>query len=216
MKLWNNRIPLVAVVRENNYELALKNIKAIIIGGIEVIEITLTTPKAIELIKKFSNNPNLFIGAGSVCNINDALEAKKAGAKFIVSPHFDFDFFSKLYKNSYGHKKYESLIYIPGISTPSEAYKAWNQINTFTCFSPLLKLFPASVLGVEFVYALKKPYPFLKLMPSGGVSFANLEAWILSGVSVLSVGNSLTTNLDFEHIIINVQKYVKKVKAFLA
>lgn len=194
---------IVAVVRENTYEQAKFAINKLIENGIKIIEITLTTPKAIELIYEFSllsKKNELIIGAGTVITKEQTENSIKNGAQFLVSPHFSkkvFDVCS------------QRIPYIPGVFTPKEAINAFSDGK-----NKVLKLFPSNIISPKFVSSLKKPYPFLEFMPSGGVDLSNIKEWLEAGCIAVSVGGNLVSGQSDLEIKQNIKKYKSVIYEF--
>ncbi|ADN69071.1 bifunctional 4-hydroxy-2-oxoglutarate aldolase/2-dehydro-3-deoxy-phosphogluconate aldolase [Mycoplasmopsis fermentans] len=187
---------LIAVIRYNSYEEAKKAIETCIKGGIKIIEITLTTPEALKLIKEFSKS-KVLIGAGTVVSHEDAYKSVKSGAKFLVSPHFS-DSVNEVSQIS-------EIPYLAGVMTPTEAISAYRQ------GSKLLKVFPSEIVGPNFISGLLKPFPFLELMPSGGVNLDNAAAWLKSGAKAISVGSNLLAGQSEKEKLESIKKYLKIV-----
>ena len=173
---------LVAVIRGNNDVDAYNIAKNVIDGGINVIELTFSTPyieNTIEkLSKEFSNNGNIIIGAGTVLDDITARIAIMKGAKFIVSPHLDTNI-SKIC-NKY------SIPYLPGCATVTEIVKA------IESGVDVVKLFPGDLLGPTYIKNVHGPLKNVKMMPSGGVNIDNMDKWINSGSFALGIGSALT------------------------
>jgi 2-dehydro-3-deoxyphosphogluconate aldolase/(4S)-4-hydroxy-2-oxoglutarate aldolase len=153
--------------------------EALIDGGITGLEITLDSDEALECIKKLNNKfgDRAIIGAGTVVN---SLQAKKAinyGTKFIFSPILD--------KEIIEIAKEHNTIVIPGVYTPTEAYKA-TQYG-----ADLVKIFPADTLGPSFIKGVKAPLPEVRMMPTGGISLDNLKEFLDAGADAVGVGGSL-------------------------
>ncbi|RMX35295.1 bifunctional 4-hydroxy-2-oxoglutarate aldolase/2-dehydro-3-deoxy-phosphogluconate aldolase [Mycoplasmopsis fermentans] len=187
---------LIAVIRYNSYEEAKKAIETCIKGGIKIIEITLTTPEALKLIKEFSKS-KVLIGAGTVVSHEDAYKSVKSGAKFLVSPHFS-DSVNEVSQIS-------EIPYLAGVMTPTEAISAYRQ------GSKLLKVFPSEIVGPNFISGLLKPFPFLELMPSGGVNLDNAAAWLKSGAKAIGVGSNLLAGQSEKEKLESIKKYLKIV-----
>lgn len=191
---------LVAVVRGNSEEEAIKTCELLVEGGIYGLEITFTVPNANSVIKKltekFAADDKVIIGAGTVLDPISARMAIDAGANFIVSPSFDEEVavLANLYQ----------VPYIPGCATPTEITQA------LKFGVDLVKLFPGSSFGPSHVKSLKGPFPDLSVMPSGGVSFENMEEWLKAGAVTLSAGSNLTNPFEGatqEDIVENARKY---------
>mgnify|MGYP001160709464 CR=1 FL=1 len=168
---------IVPVIVINDESEALPLAKALLSGGIDIMEITLRTSaglKAIEIISK--ELPEMNVGAGTVCNELDLINAKKAGAKFVFSPGIS----QELIEASHIHE----ITLVPGVSTASEVMLAQNN-NIFFC-----KLFPASIVGgLDILKAFSGPFPKMKFCPTGGVNLDNMCSF-LELDNVLCIGGS--------------------------
>lgn len=172
---------IVAVVRgyseENSYQIA----KACIKGGVTAIELAFTSPSADVTIKRLSEeyaiNDQVVIGAGTVLDASTARMAIISGAKFIVSPSFNEE--TAKSANLY------AVPYIPGCFTPTEVQKA------LMYGADVIKIFPGSIAGKNVISEIQGPFPYVKIMPSGGVSLDNMEQWLSAGAFVLGVGGGL-------------------------
>lgn len=195
---------VIAVVRAENQEKAEKVAHACISGGIYAIEITFTVLGAEEVIKKlsekFSEN-EIILGAGTVLNKETVKLALDNGAKYIVSPGFDFDS-AKLCNEL-------DVPYFPGCMTITE------MMNARKVGVEVIKLFPGSMFGPGFVKAVRGPLPDIKIIPTGGVSIENVKAWIESGCVAVGVGSELTAPAktgDYEAVTKLAKEFVKRVK----
>ena len=172
---------VVAVIRGYSKENAYKTAKACIDGGVTAIELAFTSPNAnltIEkLVNDYSQNDNVIIGAGTVLDAETARLAIIAGAKFIVSPSFN--------KETAKECNLYDVPYIPGCFSPTEVQSA------LTYGSDLVKVFPASITGKGVINEIQGPFPYVNVMPSGGVSLDNLHEWFEAGAYVVGVGGSL-------------------------
>lgn len=169
----------VAVIRLPDSDLYEPVAEAMYKGGIRVSEITMTVPNAISLIKKaVENSPgDAIIGVGSVTNAKMAEQAVEAGAKFVVSPIMTKEIIDKANELD--------VPVMPGAFTPTEIQQAWEW------GADIIKVFPADIVGMNFIKAVKAPLPHLKLMPTGGVSLTNGGEWIKAGASAVGVGSAL-------------------------
>jgi 2-dehydro-3-deoxyphosphogluconate aldolase / (4S)-4-hydroxy-2-oxoglutarate aldolase len=194
---------VVAVIRADNKETALNITKACIKGGITAVEITFTVPEADEVIKTLSNNQdvyNVLLGAGTVLNAETATKAINAGAQFIVSPGFDL--------NTLKVCEAHDIAYIPGCLTITE------MLHVIDLGVEVIKLFPGSAFGPDYVKAIKGPLPNINIMPTGGVSLLNVKTWIKNGVVAVGVGSELTGPAktgDFEGVTQNAKAFIKAV-----
>ncbi len=156
--------------------------KALATGGVNVIEVTLTTPGALDAIARLSSDaPQSLVGAGTVLDEGSARDVVAAGARFVVSPALERGVIrvcSDL-----------NVPCIPGAFTPTELLDAWR-----TGAGPsLIKLFPASAVGPRYLREVLAPLPFLRVVPSGGVSLENAGEWIRAGATAVSVGSALVS-----------------------
>lgn len=196
---------VVAVVRADSKDEAIKISKACIQGGIGNIEITYTIECASEvireLVEEYRNDHNVVIGAGTVLDVTTARLSILSGAGFVVSPSFDEET-AKLC-NLY------QIPYMPGCMTISEMKKA------LEFGADIIKCFPGSVFGAEFVKAVKGPLPAVNLMPTGGVSLDNVAQWIKNESVAVGIGGNLIAPAkagDYDKITENAKQYVQKVK----
>ncbi|MDM8212400.1 bifunctional 4-hydroxy-2-oxoglutarate aldolase/2-dehydro-3-deoxy-phosphogluconate aldolase [Enterococcus hirae] len=194
---------VVAVVRGESKEEALKASHAIIKGGMKGIELTFTVPHADEVLgeltEAYQSDPSVIIGAGTVLDAATARLAMIAGAQFIVSPSFDKE--TAMTCNRY------QIPYLPGCMTITEMQTA------LSYGADIVKLFPGSAFGPSIVKAFKAPMPFLSIMPTGGVSLDNLEDWFKAGVVCVGVGGNLlkpAATGDFDQVTEVAAQYMAK------
>jgi len=171
---------VVAVIRAENEEQALKISKACLAGGVKGIELTFTVPGADRVIRTLAEKfgDQMLIGAGTVLDSETARIAILAGANYIISPGFDPET-AKLC-NRY------QIPYMPGCMTITEMIKAME------AGCDIVKLFPGSALEPKFVKAVKGPLPQVNIMPTGGVNIDNVDQWIRAGCVAVGVGGDLT------------------------
>ena len=201
-----SNIGVVAVVRGNSKDEAIKIADACIKGGVCAIELTYTVPGAraiIEaLVEKYKDNKEVVIGAGSVLDPETCKGAIEAGAKFIVAPSFN-EGVAKL-ANRY------QIPYVPGTQTIKEI------VTAMEFGSDVIKVFPGDILGPRFVKDVKGPLPYANLMPSGGVDIDNIKDWVKAGVVAVSAGSSLTAGAkkgDFDLVTETAKKFIAEYKA---
>lgn len=193
-------VGVVAVIREENPQEAIKVSKACIEGGIPAVEVTYTVPGASEVIKELKKTivpEKLLVGAGSVLDSETARIAILSGAQYIVSPAFDVET-AKLC-NRY------QIPYMPGCMTITE------MVHAMEAGCDIIKLFPGSAFGPSFVKAVKAPLPQINIMPTGGVSLENVDQWIKNGVVAVGAGGQLTSG-TYEEIVKKSREFVTKVK----
>jgi 2-dehydro-3-deoxyphosphogluconate aldolase / (4S)-4-hydroxy-2-oxoglutarate aldolase len=195
---------VVAVVRADTKEEAVKISESCVEGGIIGIEVTFTVDGADEVIKELASiykNSEVVIGAGTVLDSTTARIAILAGAQFVVSPSFDEET-AKLC-NLY------QIPYMPGCMTITEMKRALES------GADIIKLFPGNAFGPDFVKAVKAPLPQVNIMPTGGVSLDNIDQWIKNGCVAVGVGGNLVAPAktgDYAKITEYAAQYVAKVR----
>lgn len=167
---------VVAVIRGKNAEEAAELSKAAIEGGIPAIELTYTTPQVQDVFDALKDE-DVLLGAGSVLDPETARHAILAGAKFIVSPHFNEDIAPVC--NRYG------IPYLPGCMTIREMVKALES------GSDIIKLFPANNFVPSFIKSINGPLPHVRIMPTGGINLNNIQDWISAGAVAVGIGSDL-------------------------
>lgn len=195
---------LVAVVRAENEEDAIKISDACLKGGCTSIELTFTVPGADKVIaslaKKYTNG-EMMLGAGTVLDPETARIAILAGANFIVSPSFNVET-AKLC-NRYG------VPYMPGCATITEV------ITAMEAGVDIVKIFPADLYGPRIIKDIKGPLPQAQMMPTGGVDVDNVHEWIKAGVVCVGAGSSLTKGAktgQYEDITDTAKKFIANIK----
>jgi 2-dehydro-3-deoxyphosphogluconate aldolase/(4S)-4-hydroxy-2-oxoglutarate aldolase len=172
------RHQLMVAVRTETPEQAHGAALACIEGGIKFVEITFSVPDAEEVISKLGSDGRASIGAGTVLNREDAGKALRAGAKYIVSPNFDEDVVR--------FTKSEGAVSIPGALTPSEIYLAYK------AGGDVIKLFPfREIGGLDFLKAIRGPFPYIKYMLCGGVRLDNIFGYLEANAAALLVGSAI-------------------------
>ena len=172
-------VGIVAIVRTNKAEQATNIVQACLDGGLTSVEITFTVTGAHRIIEELHmKNTPCILGAGTVLDTTTARIAILSGASYIVSPSFDEET-AKLC-NRY------TIPYMAGCYTPTEVAKALDY------GVEIIKLFPGVLLSPTAIKAIKAPFPQANIMPTGGVSLDNVDAWINAGAVALGVGGNLT------------------------
>lgn len=190
---------IVAVIRTDSSEDAVRVSRAVLQGGISSLEVAFTTPRAEQAIADLvAEYPEKSIGAGTVLDAVTAKIAIQHGAQFIVSPSFDKE--TALLCNLY------QIPYLPGCMTVTEMKEAL----TYGC--PIIKLFPGSIYGPKVVKQFKAPLPQLELMPTGGVSAENLGEWFEAGAIAVGAGSDLTKG-NPEEITARAKAYIQALSA---
>ena len=166
-----------AILRCNDAAIARRALDAAVAGGFRVVEVTLTTPRALELIAELAARPGVVAGAGTVLTPDEADAAVAHGARFLVSPVVDEAVIRRA--TALG------VASIPGAHTPTEMLAA----HRFG--APLVKLFPAPAGGPAWLRSLLAPLPFLKVVPTNGVDLDNAADWLAAGAWALGFVASL-------------------------
>ena len=199
---------LVAVVRAKDLEQGEKVVDAIIAGGINFIEITMTMDEGnpVEFIakmaEKYRDNKDVVIGAGTVLDPETARAVILAGANYVVSPGLNADTIRMC--NRY------RVPMLPGVMTPTEA------ITALECGCDVIKIFPGNIMGPAAISSFKGPLPQGEFLPSGGVDVDNVDKWIKAGAYAVGTGSSLTKGAktgDFAAVTAKAQEFVKAVAA---
>lgn len=195
---------IVAVIRAESKEQGIKIVDAVKRGGIKVLEVTMTVPGAIDIIKDLSEiykNEDVIIGAGTVLDPETARACILAGAKYIVSPSLNPDTIKLC--NRY------RIPVMPGIMTVKEA------IEALELGAEILKVFPGNAFGPAIISSFKGPLPQANFMPTGGVSLDNVKDWIKAGAIAVGTGGDLTKGAksgDYEAVTETAAKFVAEVK----
>jgi 2-dehydro-3-deoxyphosphogluconate aldolase/(4S)-4-hydroxy-2-oxoglutarate aldolase len=173
-------IGIVPVVRAASAAEAIQVVEAIKAGGLPLLEITMTVPNAIQVIKQLADRygDEAIVGAGTVLDADVARECILAGAQFVVSPALNLETIACCREHG--------VPVMPGALTPTEIVTAWD------AGADLVKVFPASAMGgASYIKALKAPLPQIELIPTGGVSLATAASFIQAGAAALGVGADL-------------------------
>jgi len=173
-------VGLVPVIRTSSAEDALFAVQEVAHGGIPIIEVTMTVPGAIDVIREIIRKvQHVIIGAGTVLDVETALACIKAGAQFISSPALDIPTVEMVATKP-------NIIMMAGALTPTEILAAWKAGSDF------VKVFPCSLVGSDnYIRALRRPFPDIPLIAGGGVTQQNAAHYLLAGASALSVGKEL-------------------------
>ena len=197
-------VGVVAVVRAESAEQAIKIAEACREGGIPAIEITFTVPYADEVIRELSKaykNGEMIVGAGTVLDSETARIAILAGAQYIVSPCLDEETIKLC-------NRYQIPV-MPGCVTIKE------MVTAMELGADIIKVFPGELVGPSYIKAVKGPLPQAPLMPTGGVSLENAAEWIKNGCVAVGVGGSLTAGAktgDYEAVTEMAKKFVAAVQ----
>jgi len=201
-----NKAPIVGILRNVPLLKVLKIAKTCLDSELYTIEITMNTPGAAEIIAALRLDfPELNVGAGTVCSMQDLNIAITAGAQFIVTPIID----ESVIRSAVS----QNVPIFPGAYTPTEIYKAWS------LGASAVKVFPATQLGTQYLKDVLAPLNQIKLLPTGGVSSENIESFFQAGAVGVGMGSSLFDNVlinneDFEGLKKHFEKIRKKIRRF--
>lgn len=172
-------IGILPAIRVDSAEHARYAAEALYRAGIPIAEITMTVPRAVEVISELARSlPEMIVGAGTVLGVETAQQCVEAGAKFLTSTGFVAEVVE------FARKK--GLLVIPGALTPSEVIQAWK------AGADLIKIFPCGPLGGDaYIRSLKGPFPQVRFVAAGGVNLQTALHYILAGASALGVGGEL-------------------------
>nr|WP_325870191.1 bifunctional 4-hydroxy-2-oxoglutarate aldolase/2-dehydro-3-deoxy-phosphogluconate aldolase [Mammaliicoccus sciuri] len=196
---------LIAILRNANSNDILPIVETLYKAGIRAIEVTMNSPKALESIELISNEMKgkVVVGAGTVLDAESARLAILSGATFILSPTVDKDTIRM-------SKKY-CAVSIPGALTPTEILEAYEYGGD------IIKVFPTTSLGPEYIKDLQGPLPHIPLLPTGGVSIDNVTDFIEAGAVGVGLGSALvntkveTNKAYFEELEQKAQAFYNKV-----
>jgi 2-dehydro-3-deoxyphosphogluconate aldolase / (4S)-4-hydroxy-2-oxoglutarate aldolase len=196
---------IIAILRASSSQALIDAAMALKDGGITAIEVTMTTPGALQTIEKASEKftDEILFGAGSILDPESARAAILAGARFIVMPTTNLRVIELC-------RRYSTLV-LPGAYTPTEIISAWE------AGADMVKLFPASVGGPDMVRALLAPLPQVKLVPVGGIDIDNVASYIRAGAVAVGAGSSLVNDRllkekNFDEVTIRAQKFLQQVQ----
>ena len=197
---------IVAIIRLQDPASLRSVVDALIEGGIRAMEVTMTVPGAIELIRKLAPTlaSDFILGAGTVLDADTVHRAAQAGAQFIVSPVFRPEVIAAAHE--------DGIPAMPGCFTPTEILAAWD------VGADVVKVFPATSVGPGYLKDVRAPLPQVKLMPTGGVSIDNAGDWLRAGAVAVGVGSSLVDSKaiaagQFHVIAENARRIVANVRA---
>jgi 2-dehydro-3-deoxyphosphogluconate aldolase/(4S)-4-hydroxy-2-oxoglutarate aldolase len=173
-------VGLIPVLRASSARIGHALVDAMMAGGVTVVEVTMTVPDALTLLRdlKKRHGDGILLGSGSVTNAAQAEATIEAGAEFVVSPSLHLDVIAKT--------KQLGKVSIPGALTPTEVITAWQAGADY------VKVFPCSAMGgASYLKSLRAPFPELKLIPTGGVTLQTAGEFLRAGASALGVGTDL-------------------------
>ena len=198
---------IVAVIRAESGELLADVAESLLAGGVEVMEVTFTVPRAVTVLEQVAERvgDRILLGAGTVLDAETCRTAILAGAEFIVSPSTHLDVIQTC-------KRYSKLV-MPGAFTPTEVVTAWQ------AGADIVKIFPSEITGPRYLRALHGPLPHVRLMPTGGVNLETAAEFLRCGACALGVGSSLVDPKvvaagDLKRIENLARQYVQIVREF--
>jgi 2-dehydro-3-deoxyphosphogluconate aldolase / (4S)-4-hydroxy-2-oxoglutarate aldolase len=173
------KLGLLAVIRGPSPELTVKMVDALVNGGVYGIEITYSTPNAEEVVRMLAekHGEHILLGMGTLTESGQAESAKTAGANFLVSPICEPALVKAMAASG--------LLVMAGALTPTEVHQA------YSLGADVVKIFPGSLGGPAYIKALKGPFPYIPMMPTGGVSANNVADWFKAGVVAVGAGSEL-------------------------
>lgn len=198
---------IVAVIRADNGDLLVDVAESLLAGGVEVMEVTFTVPRATRVLEKVADRigSRILLGAGTVLDTETCRAALLAGAEFIVSPAVNVEVIELC-------KRYSKPV-MPGALTPTEVVTAWQ------AGADIVKIFPSEITGPKYLKALHGPLPHVRLMPTGGVNLETATEFLRCGACALGIGSSLVDPKvvaagDLKKIESLARQYVQLVKDF--
>lgn len=170
---------IVAVIRSTSSEQLVEVARALYEGGIDVLEVTLTVPRALEIIAAVRKalGDKVLLGAGTVLDPETARAAFLAGAEFLVAPTLNLDVIRLA-------NRYDKLA-MPGAFTPTEILTAWE------AGAEIIKVFPADIGGPAYLKTLHGPLPHVRLLPTGGVNLNTIADFLKAGACAVGLGGAL-------------------------
>jgi 2-dehydro-3-deoxyphosphogluconate aldolase / (4S)-4-hydroxy-2-oxoglutarate aldolase len=200
------RLGVVAIIRMPDPGALRAVVDALAEGGVRALEVTMTVPRAIELIAEIAPTlpADFLFGAGTVLDAETVHRAVGAGAQFIVSPVFKPEVVKAAHE--------DCVPVMPGCFTPTEILAAWEM------GADIIKVFPATSVGPGYLKDIRGPLPHIKLMPTGGVSIDNAGDWLRAGAVGVGVGSALVDTKaiaaqQFNVIADNARRIVANVAA---
>jgi 2-dehydro-3-deoxyphosphogluconate aldolase / (4S)-4-hydroxy-2-oxoglutarate aldolase len=170
---------VVAVIRLKDPAKLRATVDAMSEGGVRALEVTMTVPRAVEMIRELAPSlpEGFLLGAGTVTDAETARHVIDAGASFVVSPILRPDVIAVCHEHD--------VPAMPGCFSPTEIFTAHQ------CGADVVKIFPATALGPQFIRDVRAPLPHIKVMPTGGVTLDNAGDWIRAGAVAVGVGSAL-------------------------
>lgn len=195
---------VIAVIRMKDRNKLLKVVEAISAGGVKCIEITMTVPGAVDMIRELSGKvaKDVILGAGTVTDVKTANDVIDAGARFVVGPVLNTDIIAL--------SKKRGVVVMPGCFSPTEIHAAWK------AGADIVKVFPATSLGPRYFKDIAGPFPDIRLMPTGGVTIDNVGEWIQAGAVAVGIGSDLLDKkaIEEEHYDVLTDRAQRMVRNF--
>jgi len=198
-------VGIVPVIRATSRKEAMLAAEAVSEGGISIVEITMTVPGAIDVIRDLAKMATgLLVGAGTVLDADNARKCVDAGAQFLVTPALDVA--------TVEFAVHQKILMMAGALSPTEIVKAWKSGADF------VKVFPCGqVGGAKYIKAIKGPLPQIPLVPTGGVNLNTAAEFIEAGAAALGVGSELVQSEALKQgnkqlIVENASKFLRIVK----
>ena len=197
---------VVAVIRTDNPEDLVAVARALQKGGVKFVEITMTIPGALEIIREATaelKDTDMLVGVGTVLDGETARAAILAGATFVVGPAFDADMVRVC--------NAEGVVVMPGGLTPTEIFNAWKG------GADVVKIFPGNIGGPDYLKTVKEPLPQVELLPTKGVDFDTAGAFIKAGAIAVGTGSCLVNKAlmaakDYAKITENAERFTRIVR----
>jgi len=196
---------IIAVIRAPDVERGYNLAEAARRGGITAIEIAMTVPGALEVIRELASryrSGEIIVGAGTVLDPETARLVILSGAEYVISPYFDFETVRLCHR----YRK----VCIPGAMSVKEVVEALES------GADAIKIFPASLFGPAIIKAIREPLPQAMLIPTGGVNLDNVAEWFEAGVAAVAVGGDLTREAlakgDYKILEQKAREFVTRIK----
>lgn len=200
------QLGLLAVIRGPSADLTVKMVEALVAGGVLGIEVTYSTPDAEGVVRRLSDKfaDRIVLGMGTLTKPEQSLSAREAGASFIVSPVCEPSLVKSMVASG--------LLTMAGAFTPTEV------LQTYNLGADVIKIFPGSLGGPAYIKALKGPFPYIPMMPTGGVSASNIAEWFTVGAIAVGAGSELcppqlAKEGKFDEITRRAAEFVQVVKS---
>lgn len=199
---------IIAIIRGVEEQHMIETAQALLRGGIPVMEVTLNTPGALRSIGTLQERfgDQMYIGAGTVLDLDDAKQTISAGASFLVTPNIDLEVIR--------HCAAQGIPIFPGAMTPSEIVQAWK------AGADAIKIFPGASLGIQYIKELQGPLGHIPMVAVGGVNEDNVAEFLQTGCYALGIGGSLI-NLkeiaagNYDWVTAKAQRLTSRIQSFL-